>query len=470
LLRRRESVTAVPAQPPGWLRIRDRPSKAARSREDAMTATTGPTTQVDLRRTYRKVSLHLLPYLFICYLFNYFDRVNVGFAKLQMLDDLHLSETVYGLGAGIFFIGYVACGVPSNLMLYRVGARRWLTVTMVLWGTFSSSLLFVHSAGSFYILRLLTGASEAGFFPGIILYFTYWFPSAERGRVTALFMSAIPISGLIGSPFSGWILETFSSGLGGLAGWQWLYLLQGVPTVLLGIGLFFLLNDGIDQARWLDQDERLQLKQALIDDERNRPAGVSDSFSRVLRNPSVWVLGVIYFCIQGGVYAINFWLPSIIKSSGIADAMTIGWLSAIPYLAATFFMVVVGRSADARRERRWHLSVPMLMGVAGLLIAANFASNTAVAVLGLTLATMGALTSLPMFWPLSGGFLTAAAAAGGLALINSLGQCAGFLSPYLVGWIKDTTHSTDLALYILAGLMLFGVVLVLRIPAKIVNR
>jgi len=435
-----------------------------------MTATTGPTTQVDLRRTYRKVSLHLLPYLFICYLFNYFDRVNVGFAKLQMLDDLHLSETVYGLGAGIFFIGYVACGVPSNLMLYRVGARRWLTVTMVLWGTFSSSLLFVHSAGSFYILRLLTGASEAGFFPGIILYFTYWFPSAERGRVTALFMSAIPISGLIGSPFSGWILETFSSGLGGLAGWQWLYLLQGVPTVLLGIGLFFLLNDGIDQARWLDQDERLQLKQALIDDERNRPAGVSDSFSRVLRNPSVWVLGVIYFCIQGGVYAINFWLPSIIKSSGIADAMTIGWLSAIPYLAATFFMVVVGRSADARRERRWHLSVPMLMGVAGLLIAANFASNTAVAVLGLTLATMGALTSLPMFWPLSGGFLTAAAAAGGLALINSLGQCAGFLSPYLVGWIKDTTHSTDLALYILAGLMLFGVVLVLRIPAKIVNR
>ena len=179
---------------------------------------------------------------------------------------------------------------------------------------------------------------------------------------------------------------------------------------------------------------------------------------------------MIYFCIQGGVYAINFWLPSIIKSSGIADAMTIGWLSAIPYLAATFFMVVVGRSADARRERRWHLSVPMLMGVAGLLIAANFASNTAVAVLGLTLATMGALTSLPMFWPLSGGFLTAAAAAGGLALINSLGQCAGFLSPYLVGWIKDTTHSTDLALYILAGLMLFGVVLVLRIPAKIVNR
>ena len=437
-----------------------------------MTATEEPwvRNQTDLRRTYRKVSLYLLPYLFICYLFNYFDRVNVGFAKLQMLDDLHLSETVYGLGDGIFFTGYVVCGVPSNLMLYRVGARRWLTVTMILWGIFSSSLLFVHSAGSFYILRLLTGASEAGFFPGIILYFTYWFPSAERGRVTALFMSAIPISGLIGSPFSGWILDTFSSGLGGLAGWQWLYLLQGIPTILLGIGLFFLLTDGIDQARWLNAGERVLLKNALIDDEKNRPAEVSDSFSRVLRNPSVWVLGVIYFCIQGGVYAINFWLPSIIKSSGVANPMTIGWLSAIPYLAATIFMVVVGRSADARRERRWHLSVPMLMGMTGLLIAANFASSTVVATLGLTLATMGALTSLPMFWPLSGGFLTASAAAGGLALINSLGQCAGFLSPYLVGWIKDTTHSTDLALYILAGLMLFGVVLVLRIPGKVVNR
>ena len=430
----------------------------------------GTQSQIDLRRTYKKVALHLLPFLFICYLFNYFDRVNVGFAKLQMLDDLHLSETTYGLAAGIFFIGYVVCGVPSNLILYKVGARRWLTVTMILWGIFSSSLLFVNSAASFYMLRLLTGASEAGFFPGIILYFTLWFPSAERGRVTALFMSAIPISGLLGSPFSGWILNAFSSGKGGLAGWQWLYLLQGIPTILLGIGLFFLLNDGIDQAKWLDEKERVRLKNALIEDEKNRPLEVSDSFSRVLRNPSVWVLGAIYFCIQCGVYSINFWLPTIIKSSGIANPMTIGWLSAIPYLAASVFMVVVGRSADARRERRWHLAVPMLMGVVGLLIAANFASNTLVATVGLTLATMGALTGLPMFWPVSGAFLNKSAAAGGLALINSVGQCAGFLSPYLVGWIKDATHTTDLALYILAGLMLVGVVLVLRIPGRIVNR
>ena len=212
------------------------------------------------------------------------------------------------------------------------------------------------------------------------------------------------------------------------------------------------------------------LAQALIDDEKNQPATVSDTFSAVLRNPGVWVLGAIYFCIQSGVYAINFWLPSIIKDSGLHDPNLIGWLSAIPYLAASVFMVVTGRSADARRERRWHLAVPMLMGVGGLTMAANFSANPSIALLGLTIATAGALTGLPMFWPLSGGYLSPAAAAGGLALINSIGQIAGFVSPYLVGWIKDTTHSTDLALYILAGVILVGVALVLRIPAKLVNR
>jgi D-galactonate transporter len=432
-----------------------------------ISSTQGP---VDLPKTYNKIYIHILPYLFICYLFNYFDRVNVGFGKLQMLDDLHLTETVYGLAAGIFFIGYVLFGVPSNLVLYRVGARRWLTVLMIFWGIFSTSLMFVKSAESFCVLRFLTGASEAGFFPGIILYFSTWFPSAQRGRITALFMSAIPISGVLGSPFSGWILHSFSTGVGGLAGWQWLYLVQGLPTILLAVGLLFLLNDGIDQATWLSEDERVALKNALIEDEKNRPAEVSDSFVRVLRNPSVWILGVIYFCIQCGVYSINFWLPTIIKSSGVADPMTIGWLTTIPYLAASVFMIFVGRSADANRERRWHLAVPVLMGVVGLLIAANFASSTLVATVGLTIATMGAFTALPMFWPVSSAYLTASAAAGGLALINSLGQCAGFLSPYLVGWIKDATHSTDLALYILAAVMLVGVVLVLRVPARIVNR
>ncbi|MDR3671467.1 MAG: MFS transporter [Holophaga sp.] len=437
-----------------------------------MTAMTSPgmESHADMGKTYRKITLHLVPFLFICYLFNYFDRVNVGFAKLQMVDSLHLTETIYGLAAGIFFLGYVIFGVPSNLILYKVGARRWLTVTMILWGLFSTALMFVTSARSFYILRFLTGASEAGFFPGIILYFTLWFPQAQRGRITSLFMSAIPISGVIGGPLSGWVLHAFATGTGGLAGWQWLFLIQGIPTILLGVCMLFLLNDNIDQAKWLDVEERVALKQALLDDEKNRPAGVSESFAKVLRNPSVWVLCAIYFCIICGVYAISFWLPTIIKSSGVKDPMTIGWLSAIPYLAASVFMVILGRSADRRRERRWHLAAPVLMGVVGLLIAANFASSTTVAVLGLTVATMGIFTAMPMFWPVSSAFLTASAAAGGVALINSLGQCAGFLSPYLIGWIKDTTHSTDLALYILAAAMLVGAVLVLRIPGKTVNR
>lgn len=435
--------------------------------DSAQTAAAG---SADIDATYKKVVWRIIPYIFVCYLFNYLDRVNVGFAKLQMLDDLKLSETAYGLGAGIFFLGYIACGVPSNLMLHKIGARRWIAFIMVTWGLLSTALLVVRSAESFYFLRLLTGAAEAGFFPGIVLYLTKWFPSARRGRVMALFMSAIPLSGVLGGPFSGWILGHFSSGIGGMAAWQWLFLLQGLPTVILGLGILVLLSDGIDQAPWLSSAEKSELRAAIVEDEKNRPTTVSGTFSAVLRNPGVWILGVIYFSIQSGVYAINFWLPSIIKSSGLHDPALVGWLSAIPYLAASIFMIVVGRSADARRERRWHLAVPMLMGVGGLLIAANFAANPTIALAGLTLATAGALTGLPMFWPLSSGYLSPTVAAGGLALINSVGQIAGFASPYFVGWIKDATGSTNIALYVLAGVALIGVALVLRVPSRLVDR
>jgi sugar phosphate permease len=306
----------------------------------------------------------------------------------------------------------------------------------------------------------------------MVLYFTHWFPAEKRGHVMALFMSAIPVSGLLGSPLSGWMLSHFSSGQGNLAGWQWLFLLQGLPTIVLGIAALFYLSDGLAHARFLSPEEKAAMQEALSDDERRRQAlpYSSHSFASVLRNGHVWMLGLIYFSVQMGVYAINFWLPSIIKALGFGSASTVGWLSAIPYLFASVFMVVVGRSADARRERRWHLSVPMLMALVGLLLAANFSKNPAIVMIGLTFATMGALTGLPMFWPLPAAFLGSAAAAGGLALINSLGQVAGFVSPFLVGWIKDMTHSTDLALYILSGVLLVGAVLVLRVPGKLVNR
>jgi len=425
-----------------------------------------------LASAYRKACWRLIPLIFICYLFNYLDRVNVGFAKLEMLDALHLSETVYGLGAGIFFIGYVLCGVPSNLMLHRVGARRWIALLMVVWGLLSASMMLVSSAQSFYVLRFFTGVAEAGFFPGLVLYFTHWFPSAKRGQVMALFMSAIPVSGVIGGPLSGWMLQHFSHAPGGLQGWQWLFLLQGVPTALLGIAVYFFLHDDIAQARWLSTEEKNAMRQALQHDEQQRQSAriVQRSFASVLRTPSIWLLGVIYFTIQMGVYAINFWLPSIIKALGFHSTTVIGWLSAIPYFAACFFMVWIGRSADRHHERRWHLSIPLLMGVGGLLLAANFSSNPLLVMIGLTLATMGALTGLPMFWPLPAAFLDSAAAAGGLALINSLGQVAGFVSPFLVGWLKDLTHSTNLALYILSGVMLAGALLVLSVPARLVNR
>jgi len=425
-----------------------------------------------LERGYRKATWRLIPFIFICYLFNYLDRVNVGFAKLEMLDALKLSETVYGLGAGIFFVGYVTSGIPSNLILHKLGARRWIAVMMILWGGLSAAMMFVHNAGSFYVLRFLTGVAEAGFFPGMVFYFTNWFPTQKRGQVMALFMSAIPVSGLIGGPLSGWMLSHFQGGQGGLAGWQWLFLLQGLPTVLLGVGVFFYLSDGLKQASFLSPDEKAAMQQALDLDEKTRSTGnqAVHSFGQVLRNGHVWMLGLVYFSIQMGVYAINFWLPSIIKALGFADATTVGWLSALPYLFAGIFMILVGRSADTRRERRWHLSVPMLMALVGLLLAAHFSSSVVIVMIGLTLATMGALTGLPMFWPLPAAFLGSAAAAGGLALINSLGQVAGFVSPFLVGWIKDATGSTDAALYILSSVLLVGAVLVMLVPARLVNR
>ncbi|GAA0427181.1 MFS transporter [Massilia aurea] len=425
-----------------------------------------------LEGAYRKATWRLIPFIFVCYFFNYLDRVNVGFAKLEMLDALQLSETVYGLGAGIFFIGYVTFGVPSNLILHKLGARRWIAVMMMTWGALSACMLFVSTPVEFYVLRFFTGVAEAGFFPGMVLYFTKWFPAHKRGQVMALFMSAIPVSGLIGGPLSGWMLSHFSAGQGGMAGWQWLFLLQGIPTVLLGVAVLFYLNDSLAQAPWLTNEEKTAMQTALDEDEAQRSSGTHavHSFGAVLRDWHVWMLGFIYFSIQMGVYAINFWLPSIIKSLGFESATTVGWLSAIPYLFAGVFMVLVGRSADRRRERRWHLSAPLLMALAGLLLAANFSDNVVLVMIGLSLATMGALTGLPMFWPLPAAFLGSAAAAAGLALINSMGQIAGFLSPFLVGWIKDATGSTDMALYILSTVLFIGAMLVLVVPARLVNR
>lgn len=427
--------------------------------------------EVTLTGAYRKVTRHIIPFVFICYLFNYLDRVNVGFGKLQMLDDLKWSETVYGIGAGIFFVGYVLNAVPSNMLLLRFGARRVLGTLMCAWGVASVLLMFARTPTMFYTLRLLAGVFEAGFYPGVVLYFTSWYPASHRGRIISMFSSAVPISGLIGSPLSGWMLHFFA-GTRGLAGWQWMFLLQGLPTVVLGLCGFVLLNDNVGQAKWLSSDEKRLIAEDLANDEtRRRQTNMSsDTLSSVLRNGNVWVLGMVYFCVLMGCYAISFWLPSIVKSLGFQSVEAIGWISVCPYLCATIFMIMIGRSADRRKERRWHLSCPMLLGVSGLLLATFSSQHPIIAIIGLSIAASGLLSGLPMFWPLPAAFLGSAAAAGGIALLSSVGQTAGFVSPFLIGWLKDLTGSTDVALYVISAFVSAGALLVLRIPARIVNR
>jgi D-galactonate transporter len=416
--------------------------------------------------TYKKVGWRLLPFLLLCYVVSYLDRVNVGFAKLQMLQDLQFSETVYGLGAGIFFVGYFLFEVPSNVILHKVGARVWIARIMVSWGLISAAMMFVSSATSFYVIRFFLGVAEAGFFPGIILYLTYWYPAEKRGRVTAMFMSAVALSGVIGGPLSGWIMQNFS-GVGGLKAWQWLFVIEGLPSVAIGIATLFILTDRIEDAKWLNREEKDLLARNIAADnvvKEELPIG------KVLADPRVWLMSLIYFTFVMGLYGVSFWLPTIIKSTGVKDALTIGLLTAIPFGSAVVAMVLVGRSADRAGERRWHIAIPALLGAVGLVMSAVWGQNTLLAMTALTLATMGILTTLPLFWSLPTAFLVGAGAAAGIALINSLGNLAGFVSPFLVGWLKDMTQSTNAGMYMLAGSMVLGAVLTLCVPARMVNR
>lgn len=414
---------------------------------------------------YAKVTWRLIPFLFLCYVFAYLDRVNVGFAKLQMLSDLKFSETIYGLGAGIFFIGYFLMEVPSNLALHRFGARKWIARIMVSWGVISAAMIFVKTPEMFYILRFLLGVAEAGFFPGIILYLTYWYPASRRSKITALFMTGIPIAGVVGGPLSGWILERFHD-VNGMPGWQWLFLLEAIPSVVAGVVTFFYLVDRIEDARWLDTSEKAILDRELAKESGNIEVHhAGGAFS----NGRVWVLCAGYFGIIMGLYGISFWLPTLIKASGVSNALDIGLLTMIPYGAAAVSMVMVGRSSDRTRERRWHVAVPAVVGSAFLALSTLVPHQPALAVAALTVATAGILGALSQFWSIPPAFLGGAAAAAGIALINSVGNLAGFVSPYLVGWIKDTTKSTDLGLYCVALSLIAAAVIVLTVPKKVVN-
>lgn len=426
-----------------------------------------PAVAPPLERAYSKVSRRIVPLMLIGYIAAYLDRVNVGFAKLQMLEDLSFSQTVYGLGAGIFFIGYFLFEVPSNMLLHRFGARVWLARIMITWGVISAAMMFVTSTTAFYALRFLLGIAEAGFFPGVILYLTQWYPAARRGKVTAIFMTGIAICSVVGSLLSGWIMQTFD-GMHGWAGWQWLFLLEALPAVFIGIYIFFRLTDNIAGAKWLTSEEKSLLSAELARDGAHKSA---HSFGDAFRDGRVWFACLIYFCAMTGLYGISFWMPTIIADMGVQKPLEIGALTAIPYAFAAVGMVLVGRSADRRRERRWHVAVPAALGALGLVLSVLTADHPAVAMAALTLATFGILTAAPLFWSLPTAYLSGAAAAAGIAIINSCGNLAGFASPYIVGWIKDATGSTAAGMYYVAAFVFTGAVLViLGIPARLVNR
>jgi D-galactonate transporter len=427
-----------------------------------------PQAGVDEASVYRKVTWRLVPFLMLCYVVAYLDRVNVGFAKLQMLSDLKFSDTVFGLGAGMFFIGYFLFEVPSNILLHKVGARVWIARIMITWALISGAFMFVSTPLTFYIMRFLLGLAEAGFFPGIILYLTYWFPAQRRARMVCTFMTAIPLAGLIGGPLSGWIMERFA-GVRGYAGWQWLFVLEALPAIILGIAVLLYLDDGIRSAKWLNENEKRVLEANI--DKESQAKVAHPSLRSLFADARVYLMALIYFCCVMGQYGLTFWLPTLIKTAGITGVLRIGMFTAIPYAVAVATMLYLGYSSDKHGERRWHLVIPLLLGAVGLVGSALAGTtNTEIAIVFLSIAAAGVLSSAPLFWSLPTAFLQGVAAAAGIAAINSVGNLAGFVSPFLIGAIKDLTQSTDIALYMLAGVLMVGAVIVMSIPARLVNR
>ncbi|MDC4713347.1 MFS transporter [Acinetobacter baumannii] len=419
------------------------------------------------KSAYRKIAFRLMPFLMLCYFCAYLDRVNVGFAKLQMMSDLQFSEAVYGLGAGIFFIGYFLCEVPSNIVLHKVGARRWIARIMITWGILSGCFAFVQTEWQFYTLRFLLGVAEAGLAPGLLLYLTYWFPSYRRARMTVLWFIAIPISGMIGGPLSGLIMDRMS-GVHGWFGWQWMFVIEAIPTVIVGLLVLAVLKDSVQDASWLTQDEKNLVKQELAQDNQHKEGHAS--VKEFIADKRLWLLAGIYFCVVMGQYAITFWLPTLIRNSGISDNWHIGLLTSLPYMCAIVVMILAGRSGDHFQERRWHLIIPMCAGAIALTFATLFASNLTLSLICLCIAASGVLTASSLFWMLPTNFLGGVSAAAGIAAVNSFANLAGFCSPYLIGWITTNTGSNAIGMFLITAVLIFGASLVLRVPAKLVNR
>ncbi len=441
------------------------------TRELPATASTHSVAEVDA--TYRKIAWRLLPFLFAAYIINSIDRANVSFAKLRMASDIGLSDAAYGLGASLFFLGYLLFEIPSNIYMQKVGARATITRIMVLWGGITAAMSMVSTPTQFYVLRFLLGVAEAGFFPGVILYLTYWFPTSRRGRITALFMMGSPFAGVLAGPLAGWIMGTFA-GAHGLKDWQVLFVYEGLPAVLLGVVAWFVLVDGPTKVRWLNEREKEIVAHNLQVEEAAKTGGHGHGhggLGQAFRNPKVYIGGAIFFAIYSGLNAFAYWVPTAIKALGVADIRTIGLLSSIPYGVALVAMILVGRSSDRRLERRWHVAVAMCVAAAGFALLGTTGKALLPFMVLLSLANAGCFAALVVFWTIPPTLLSGPAAAAGIAAISSLGGIAAFLTPNLVGQIAARTGSLYLAFSIIAVLLVLGaLVLLIGIPARALHQ
>jgi ACS family tartrate transporter-like MFS transporter len=408
-------------------------------------------------RALRKVTLRIVPFVMLLYFIAFIDRVNIGFAALTMNKDLGFSPTVFGVGAGIFFLGYFLFEVPSNLVLYKVGARIWIARVMITWGLISGAMAFVQGPNSFYAVRFLLGAAEAGFFPGIILYLSYWFPARQRAAVTGIFMAAAPLSTVLGSPVSGALLEMH--GLLGLSGWQWMFIVEAVPALILGVIVLFYMTDRPEKAKWLRDDERNWLVTTMNAEAAKKAGTASHSVWRGLADPRVIALSLVYFGTSAGLYTLGIWAPQIIKEFGLSS-LQVGFLNALPGIVAIVAMVVWARHSDRSSERTWHVVGACLLASLGLVLA-GFAGSVLAVLLALTLVNIGISSAKPPLWSMPTLFLSGSAAAAGIATINSIGNLGGFVGPAMIGWIKDLTGSFQGGLFFVAGLLVLSAVLTL---------
>ena len=429
-------------------------------------APTGSTAPI--KAMYRKITWKLIPFLCFCYLAAYLDRINIGFAKLQMLDQLQFSETAFGLGAGLFFVGYILFEVPSNLVLERVGARLWIARIMITWGLLSACTMLVTTPLQFYLVRFFLGVAEAGFLPGVLFYLTTWFPTYRRGRIIALFMIGLPLSSVVGGPLSGWIMSHFDHSAG-LRGWQWLFLLEALPSVLLGILAFWALPNNHKEARWMSPAESALLEQELQQDEATGKDS-KHSFRDGFFDVKVWMLGGIDFSILLSAYAMGFWMPTFIRNAGVVDTFQIGILTALPSVAALLGMLLIGASSDRHRERRWHIIVPFLIGSAAMAGSTFFTHDLVATVVLFAIASAAIIGAVPVFFSLPATFLKGRAAATGFALACSLANIAGLVSNSLMGIAIDVTGSSAGAMWFFAGCLILSCFLVIALPAKLVNR